>query len=625
MAYLALYRRFRPDGFEKVIGQDAIVKTLTNQIKSDKIGHAYLFCGARGTGKTTLAKIFAKAVNCLNTVDGSPCGKCEACLNLQNPSNLNVIEMDAASNNKVENVRSIRENVQFPPVGVKYKVYIIDEVHMLTTEAFNALLKTLEEPPKHAVFILATTEPHKLPATILSRCMRFDFRLVSTERIASLISTIYDEIGKKYTKEAVIAIAKAGEGSVRDALSVADLCVSVGDGELKYSDVISVLGATDSAKINSLTASILSGNVGEVLKLSAELSSLGKSVGLTCKELVNYVRDLTVIKSVGDAKDILNVPNDVYLDMQKTADLTDNHGLLRVLEILSVIENDIRYSTQPRAVFETALIKASMPKADYDLDALLARISKIENTLNEIKNSGGITVKAQPQDNSELIKEIENLKNEILTLKQNAIKIEKAEPVKLVNVEKFEEVKVEEKVKTPKKVTEFDDLVPPEEGDVFIPELTGYSFAGSNEAESENVEVSVSKTIEKVEVKQEVKQEVKPEIKIDAPPSNVNVKRVWGSVVRKLRTLPGKTILWVACQEMTAELVGNNFVIDAGGESEKKVLLKEENLKTLTDLILEFGNFNVVVKGEQMFNAQEENVTEKLNKFFGEENVEIKN
>ena len=184
---------------------------------------------------------------------------------------------------------------------------------------------------------------------------------------------------------------------------------------------------------------------------------------------------------------------------------------------------------------------------------------------------------------------------------------------------------MEEKVKTPKKVTEFDDLVPPEEGDVFIPELTSYSFEDSNEAESENVEVSVPKTIEKVEVKQEVKQEVKPEIKIDAPPSNVNVKRVWGSVVRKLRTLPGKTILWVACQEMTADLVGNNFVIDAGGESEKKVLLKEENLKTLTDLILEFGSFNVVVKGEQNFNVQEENVTEKVNKFFGEENVEIKN
>ena len=208
MSYLALYRRFRPTDFTKVIGQDAIVTTLTNQIKSDKVGHAYLFCGARGTGKTTLAKIFARAVNCLEPQNGSPCGKCANCLALKDVSNLDVIEIDAASNNKVENVREIRDNVQYAPSTVKYKVYIIDEVHMLTTEAFNALLKTLEEPPKHAIFILATTEPHKLPATILSRCMRFDFRLVSTQELTNLIKSIYDEIGKAYDETAIKLIAK---------------------------------------------------------------------------------------------------------------------------------------------------------------------------------------------------------------------------------------------------------------------------------------------------------------------------------------------------------------------------------------------------------------------------------
>ena len=220
MAYLALYRRFRPSGFDSLIGQDHVVRTLVNQINSDKIGHAYLFCGARGTGKTSAAKIFARAINCLSPVNGSPCGKCAVCKALADPSNLDIVEMDAASNNKVENVREIRDKIQYPPVSGKYKVYIIDEVHMLTTEAFNALLKTLEEPPKHAVFILATTEVHKLPSTILSRCMRFDFRLIPTREIAELIGKIYREIGKDYDEDAVNAVARAGNGSVRDALAV---------------------------------------------------------------------------------------------------------------------------------------------------------------------------------------------------------------------------------------------------------------------------------------------------------------------------------------------------------------------------------------------------------------------
>ena len=232
MAYLALYRRFRPSGFDSLVGQDHVVRTLVNQIKTDKVGHAYLFCGARGTGKTSAAKIFARAINCLSPVNGSPCGKCEVCKALADGANLDIVEMDAASNNKVENVREIRDKIQYPPVSGRYKVYIIDEVHMLTTEAFNALLKTLEEPPKHAVFILATTEVHKLPSTILSRCMRFDFRLIPTAQIAEHIAKIYREIGKDFEPAAVQEIARAGAGSIRDALSVADICVSYREGKL---------------------------------------------------------------------------------------------------------------------------------------------------------------------------------------------------------------------------------------------------------------------------------------------------------------------------------------------------------------------------------------------------------
>ena len=230
MAYLALYRKYRPSGFDRVIGQEHITKTLASQIMHDRVGHAYLFCGARGTGKTSCAKIFAKAVNCEHPRDGSPCNECPTCLALSDPANIDIVEIDAASNNRVDEIRDLREKVQYPPVHGRYKVYIIDEVHMLTDAAFNALLKTLEEPPRHVIFVLATTEVQKLPATILSRCMRFDFRLIPAERIAGLISGIYDDIGKKYTPEAVMQIAKAGEGSCRDALSLADLCVSASEG-----------------------------------------------------------------------------------------------------------------------------------------------------------------------------------------------------------------------------------------------------------------------------------------------------------------------------------------------------------------------------------------------------------
>ncbi|MDD6903451.1 MAG: DNA polymerase III subunit gamma/tau, partial [Candidatus Borkfalkiaceae bacterium] len=305
MAYLALYRRFRPSGFDSLIGQDHVVRTLVNQINSDKIGHAYLFCGARGTGKTSAAKIFARAINCLSPVNGSPCGKCAVCKALADPSNLDIVEMDAASNNKVENVREIRDKIQYPPVSGKYKVYIIDEVHMLTTEAFNALLKTLEEPPKHAVFILATTEVHKLPSTILSRCMRFDFRLIPTREIAELIGKIYREIGKDYDEDAVNAVARAGNGSVRDALSVADICASYRDGKLTYADVLAVLGATDGDVVVSLLSDIFDSKTGDMLSKVEELADSGKSIGVLCKDIISALRETVICKTCKDAKKIL--------------------------------------------------------------------------------------------------------------------------------------------------------------------------------------------------------------------------------------------------------------------------------------------------------------------------------
>ncbi len=384
MGYLALYRKYRPNTFEGLIGQEQVVKTLVNQITSGRLGHAYLFTGTRGTGKTSAAKIFAKAINCLNNKNGSPCGVCESCKAISDPSNIDIIEIDAASNNGVNEIRELRENVQFPPVSCRYKVYIVDEVHMLTGAAFNALLKTLEEPPKHAVFILATTEVHKIPATILSRCMRFDFKLIPDEQIASLIERIYDEQGKKYQKEAVKAIAKAGEGSIRDALSIADIALSYTDGELTYDDVMNVLGSSNTQTLYQFIDNVISGNAGDVLQTIDLLCSLGKSIGVLIKDITSIIRDIIIIKTCQKPNDILALPIEKFNALSELSQKTSEQRLLRILEIFAESENSLKYSNHARVLFETASIKATKPESDYNIDALLSRIVKLEN---DIKNN----------------------------------------------------------------------------------------------------------------------------------------------------------------------------------------------------------------------------------------------
>ncbi len=387
MSYLALYRRYRPDTFDKLVGQEHIVKVLVNQIETDRLGHAYLFTGTRGTGKTSAAKIFAKAINCEHPVNGSPCGKCAACQALSDPSNIDVVEIDAASNNGVNEIRDLREKVQYPPVSCRYKVYIVDEVHMLTGAAFNALLKTLEEPPKHAVFILATTEVHKIPATILSRCMRFDFRLIPVDKIAELISKIYDEEGKKYEKEAVFAIAAAGDGSIRDALSIADIAISYGTGKLTYGDVAEILGSANSELLYDFTENLIDGETGKMLDKINELASLGKSMGVLTKDVVLLLRDILVIKTCAGAEGILGLPAAKYALLKKIADKTSEERLLRAMEIFSDAENMLRYTAHPRVLFETAAIKAAKPQTDYNIDALLARVSALENQIAKLNYS----------------------------------------------------------------------------------------------------------------------------------------------------------------------------------------------------------------------------------------------
>ena len=413
MAYLALYRAFRPTSLNDVVRQEHIVKVLKNQIATGRIGHAYLFCGPRGTGKTSIAKIFASSINCETPVNGSPCGKCAACKALSDPSNLDISEIDAASNNGVDEMRDLREKVQYPPVAGKYKVYIIDEVHMLSTGAFNALLKTLEEPPRHAVFILATTEAAKIPATILSRCMRFDFKLIPQADLEERLRFVFDAIGKTYEKEAVSAIARAGAGSVRDMLSIADTCVSYSSGKLTYSDVTSVLGSADFAGVATFCSAVLKGEAGVAFERAESFLSAGKGVGTLVKDVMNFLNSCTVAKTCRDGKNILALPDESYALVEKIARETDGHRLLRATEIFAEVEQNLKYTASPRILFETAVLKASMPQTDYDVQALFARVAELERKLEngvmisaeKMENDGG-RVEMKPQNSPE--KQVKN-------------------------------------------------------------------------------------------------------------------------------------------------------------------------------------------------------------------------
>lgn len=391
----ALYRKYRPAVFGDVIAQEHITRTLINQIKTGRISHAYLFTGSRGTGKTTSARIFARAINCLNPVDGSPCGKCEVCKALSG-GNIDIAELDAASNNGVDQIRDIVENVQYPPVSGKYKVYIIDEVHMLSPSAFNALLKTLEEPPAHAVFVLATTEVHKLPATVLSRCMRFDFRLVPQSVLKNYLKSVYEKENVTADDEALELIASAAEGSVRDMLSIADRCMNFSD-SLSYDDVLGVLGASGKDGTRALFAAIADCDVGAALSTVDALCSSGKSVGLVAKDLCAYARDLLLLKTSASAT-VLGSREEIER-MKQEASVRSVELLISVVTVFSEIDAELRYSVSPRIVLECAALKCAK-LVSADLSALEERIARIEKRLDSgeiaVKSEGGTAVKTAP-------------------------------------------------------------------------------------------------------------------------------------------------------------------------------------------------------------------------------------
>ena len=405
MAYTALYRKWRPKDFEDVKGQDHIVTALKNQIKTGRIGHAYLFCGTRGTGKTTIAKILAKAVNCEHPVDGSPCGECAVCHSIDSGSSMNVVEIDAASNNGVDNIREIRETVQYSPSEGRYRVYIIDEVHMLSTGAFNALLKTLEEPPSYVIFILATTEAHKIPVTVLSRCQRYDFRRISGETIAMRLKEMAGAEGIEADDDAIRYVAKKGDGSLRDAISLFDQCVAFYYGQrLDYDKVLTALGAVDNEVFSAFFRNLIQGDVTGCVKQIDNMILEGREIGQFVSDFIWYLRNMLLIGTAEVSREAVDMSSADLARLEEDSRMIQPETIIRYIRVLSELSSQMRYSNAKRVLLEITVIKLTHPQMEPNLDSLLERVDKLETQLKE-----GVRVSvspiSQPVEEPEPVKE----------------------------------------------------------------------------------------------------------------------------------------------------------------------------------------------------------------------------
>jgi DNA polymerase-3 subunit gamma/tau len=577
MAYLAFYRAFRPTSFDTVVRQEHIVTTLKNQISTGKIGHAYLFCGPRGTGKTTLAKIFARAINCESPVNGSPCGKCPTCVSLSQGASLDISEIDAASNNGVDEMRDLREKVQYPPVSGKYKVYIIDEVHMLTPSAFNAVLKTLEEPPRHAVFILATTEPQKIPATILSRCMRFDFKLIPQKDLEKLVMSVFDKTGKSYEMEAVSAIARAGAGSARDSLSIADMCSSYSTGKLTYEDVNAVLGSADFSNIADICESILNEDAPSALEGVENILSTGKSVGVLVKDLLNLLNNCSIIKICKNAREIVNLPDEIYKRIEGLVSDCDGHKLLRVTEILSKAENDLRYALNGRITIDTAILKCSMPESDYNIDALIGKINALEKKIEKgvpIKVSSGISGGVSKESTPKPTLEERQSKPVFVDTKDDVNPFEK-----------------------PKKSTDKPEYKKAED----VPE-----YKKTEAVQPALWESATTPT---------------------AKPSAVSTgdrDAVFGKFIRSLRTTRRNAVLFTLCMDLGNFFEGDKLVLTCESEAVYKGLTRAENAAFIAETLAELGVNDYEVRIKKKDEDKTERAIDQLKNNFSGIDIDIK-
>lgn len=392
LSHQAIYRKFRPKTFDDVLGQEHVTKTLKNQILTNNIAHAYLFSGIRGTGKTSTAKIFSRAVNCLNNHDGNPCNECEICKSTLDETNMDIIEMDAASNNGVEDIRELRDKVKFLPVKSKYKVYIIDEVHMLSKGAFNALLKTLEEPPEHLLFILATTEPQKIPATILSRCQRFDLKRIKSTVIVENMKKICEEIHVEYEEKALKLIAANSEGAMRDALSILDRCVSFNEDKIDYETVINLLGTVNYQVVLEASNHIIDKDIKSTMVLVDDILNKGKEITIFLDELIINFRNMLIIKTTNSTDNLMRISEDEAEELKKASSRVSIDEIVSIIEELSTAQLECKRSLNPRVLLETKLIKMLHNVNNSNIDNLIKRIEELENN---IKNNNFVSVRQE--------------------------------------------------------------------------------------------------------------------------------------------------------------------------------------------------------------------------------------
>lgn len=381
--YTALYRKWRPKKFEDVYGQEQVTATLKNELENNKISHAYLFCGTRGTGKTSTARLLAKAVNCGSPNDHNPCDICNSCISINEGSSIDVIEIDAASNRGIDDIRNLREAIKFTPTLGKYKVYIIDEVHMLTNEAFNALLKTLEEPPAYVMFILATTEPHKLPATILSRCQRFDFKRISIQNIMNHLKSICGYEGMEADEAALRIIARNADGAMRDALSILDQCAVYGGKSIAEHTVLEVLGISGDQHLMEMGEAILQGDAPRAILIIDELSSGGKEIYQFIKDLIGHYRNLLMTKILDKPEDVIDMSSEGIQGLKSSAANFDKESIVRCIKYLSELETEAKWYSNPRILLEVTVVRMCKAAGDDSLDGLMARLSKLEKLISE--------------------------------------------------------------------------------------------------------------------------------------------------------------------------------------------------------------------------------------------------